>query len=126
MVVAIAVGGTGAGGGGHGAAVVAVALEVILQVSQENMLQYIHFNRHQNSLLINDLKKQIEAHHPLPPNPPAPTSAPPFPPPTPPPGQVLMLVRKEVGNGNPVDYFDKTFAEYKEGFSSEGMLKQQQ
>ena len=92
------------------------------------MLQYIHFNRHQNSLLINDLKKQIEAHHHLPPNPtPVPTSAPPFPPPPPPPslpGQVLVLVRKEVGN--PVDYFEKTFAEYKEGFSSNGMLKQQQ
>ena len=90
------------------------------------MLQYIHFNRHQNSLLINDLKKQIEAHHPLPPYPPpAPTSAPTSPPtPSSPPGEVLVLVRKEVGN--PVDYFEKTFAEYKEGFSSNGMLKQQQ
>merc|ERR1712113_745563 len=33
-------------------------------------------------------------------------------------GQVLVLKRKEVGN--PPDYFDKTFAEYKEGFASRG------
>ena len=31
---------------------------------------------------------------------------------------VVMLNRKEVGNL--VDYFDKTFAEYKEGFESKG------
>ena len=36
----------------------------------------------------------------------------------PPPGQVKILVRKEVGN--PVDYFDKTFAEYQAGFSAKG------
>ena len=40
-----------------------------------------------------------------------------------PPGPVKVLVRKEVGN--PADYFDKTFAEYKEGFSANGLLKQQ-
>ena len=74
------------------------------------MLQYIHFNRHQNSLLINDLKKQIEAHHP--------------PPPPPVPGQVLVLVRKEVSN--PADYFDKTFAEYEEGFESKGTVLKKQ
>jgi len=34
------------------------------------------------------------------------------------PGPVKVLVRKEVGN--PADYFDKTFAEYKEGFSANG------
>merc|ERR1719295_2195390 len=35
-----------------------------------------------------------------------------------PPGSVRVLVRKEVGN--PIDYFDKTFAEYQEGFSANG------
>merc|ERR1719391_1819848 len=35
-----------------------------------------------------------------------------------PPGSVRVLVRKEVGN--PLDYFDKTFAEYQEGFSANG------
>merc|ERR1719295_914056 len=35
-----------------------------------------------------------------------------------PPGSVRVLVRKEVGN--PVNYFDKTFAEYQEGFSANG------
>ena len=39
---------------------------------------------------------------------------------TPPPGPVKVLVRKEVGN--PADYFDKTFAEYKEGFSANGLF----
>ena len=39
------------------------------------------------------------------------------------PASVKVLVRKEVGN--PTDYFDKTFAEYKEGFSARGLLKQQ-
>ena len=39
------------------------------------------------------------------------------------PGQVQVLVRKEAGN--PADYFDKTFAEYQEGFSANGVLKQQ-
>ena len=34
-----------------------------------------------------------------------------------------MLVRKKVGN--PVGFFDKTFDEYKEGFSANGELKQQ-
>ena len=34
-----------------------------------------------------------------------------------------MLVRKEVGN--PANFFDKTFAEYQEGFSANGLLKQQ-
>ena len=33
------------------------------------------------------------------------------------------MVRKEVGN--PADYFDKTYAEYQEGFSANGLLKQQ-
>ena len=32
----------------------------------------------------------------------------------------MILRRKEVGN--PVDYFDKTFAEYKTGFESRGVL----
>merc|ERR1711953_524864 len=33
-------------------------------------------------------------------------------------GEIGMLVRKEVGN--PVGFFDKTFDEYKEGFSANG------
>ena len=105
------------------------------------MLQYIHFNRHQNSLLINDLKKQIETHHSLHPSPspaptpasnptpsttPTPSSSPPpsSPPPPPVPGQVVVLVRKEVSKllSNTADYFDKTFAEYEEGFQSKGTI----
>jgi len=34
------------------------------------------------------------------------------------PGGVVVLRRREVGN--PIDYFDKTFAEYKAGFASKG------
>ena len=34
--------------------------------------------------------------------------------------KVVMVRRKAAGNGNPVNYFDKTFAEYKEGFSANG------
>ena len=34
-----------------------------------------------------------------------------------------MLVRKEVGNS--ANYFDKTFAEYQEGFSANALLKKQ-
>ena len=40
-----------------------------------------------------------------------------------PPGPIKVLVRKEVGN--PADYFDKTFAEYQEGFSANGVLTKQ-
>ena len=40
-----------------------------------------------------------------------------------PPGSVKVLVRKEVGN--PADFFDKTFAEYKKGFSAKGGLKRE-
>ena len=35
-----------------------------------------------------------------------------------------MMVRKQAGN--PADYFDKTFAEYKEGFAANGLLKNSQ
>ena len=77
-----------------------------VQVSQEKLLQYIHFNRLENRMLIDQmkkeidqLKKEIDTHHP-----------------------VKVLVRKEVGN--PADYFDKTYAEYQEGFSANGLLKQ--
>ena len=87
-----------------------------VQVSQEKLLQYIHFNRLENRMLIDQLKKEIDqmrkeidTHHPTPP--------------PPPPGQVQVLVRKEVGN--PADYFDKTYAEYQAGFSANGLLKQQ-
>ena len=31
-----------------------------MQVSQERLLQYIHFNRHHNTMLINDAVKKIE------------------------------------------------------------------
>ena len=42
----------------------------------------------------------------------------------PPPGEYIkILVRKEVGN--PVDYFNKYYDEYREGFSANGLLKQQ-
>ena len=78
-----------------------------VQVSQEKLLQYIHFNRLENRMLIDQLKKEIDQmrkeidpHNP-----------------------VKVLVRKEVGN--PADYFDKTFAEYQAGFSANGVLKQQ-
>ena len=37
-------------------------------------------------------------------------------------GEIAILVRKKVGN--PVDFFDKTFDEYEEGFSAKGLLKQ--
>ena len=37
--------------------------------------------------------------------------------------EIAILVRKEAGN--PVDFFQKTFDEYKEGFSANGLLKQQ-
>jgi len=66
------------------------------------LLQYIHFNRLENRMLIDQLKKEIDqmrkeidTHNP-----------------------VKVLVRKEVGN--PADYFDKTFAEYQAGFSANG------
>ena len=36
-----------------------------------------------------------------------------------------MLVRKEEAD-NPADYFDKTFAEYQEGFAANGLLKNNQ
>ena len=72
-----------------------------VQVSQEKLLQYIHFNRLENRMLIDQMKKEIDTHH----------------------GPVKVLVRKEVGN--PADYFDKTFAEYQAGFSANGLLKQQ-
>ena len=71
-----------------------------VQVSQEKLLQYIHFNRLENRMLIDQLRKEIDTHHPI-----------------------KMLVRKVVGN--PADYFDKTFAEYQAGFSANGVLKQQ-
>ena len=80
-----------------------------VQVSQEKLVQYIHFNRLENRMLIDQLRKEIDIHHPTP-----------LPPP---PGQVQVLVRKEVGN--PADFFDKTFAEYQAGFSANGLLKQQ-
>ena len=75
-----------------------------VQVSQEKLLQYIHFNRLENRMLIDQLKKEIDTHHPTPP-------------------PVQILVRKEVGNS--ANYFDKTFSEYQAGFSANGLLKQQ-
>jgi len=70
------------------------------------LLQYIHFNRLENRMLIDQMRKEIDTRHPPPP------------PSPPPPGQVQVLVRKEVGN--PADYFDKTYAEYQAGFSANG------
>ena len=78
-------------------------------VSQEQMLHYIHFNRHHNTMLINKLTteiKTLKAHH----NTPS--------------GPVVMLCRKEVGN--PVDFFDKTFAEYQKGFEANGEFEKNQ
>ena len=75
-------------------------------------------------MLIDQLKKEMEANHPSPSSSaPPPTSTPPTSASSTPSASVKMLVRKEVGN--PADYFDKTFAEYQEGFSANGLLKQQ-
>ena len=38
-------------------------------------------------------------------------------------GPIVMIRRKEVGN--PVDYFDKTFAEYQQGFEANGEILNQ-
>ena len=38
------------------------------------------------------------------------------------PGAEVMLARKKVNN--PLDFFDKTFAEYQQGFSENGRLTQ--
>ena len=40
-------------------------------------------------------------------------------------GPLSMMVRKREA-GNPADYFDKTFAEYQEGFAANGVLKNNQ
>ena len=141
-----------------------------MQVSQEKLLQYIHFNRQYNTLLIDHNTKLIEHNSKLinqlrtemdtvtetssqlgvesaqpqsgqskskitftlalslagaevmlvrkeVDNPTTTTTT------TLPPALVKVLVRKEVGN--PTNYFDKTFAEYQEGFSANGLLKKQ-
>ena len=36
------------------------------------------------------------------------------------PPPVVMIRRKAAGSGNPVDYFEKNFSEYQEGFSANG------
>ena len=77
---------------------------------------------------IDQLKKEMEAYHPSPPSslspsPPSHTSTPPTPASTTSSTPVKMLVRKEADNH--AAYFDKTYAEYQEGFSANGLLKQQ-
>ena len=105
------------------------------QISQKRIKIFTRFCRHHNTLLIqhntkriNELKTQILETDELkaeiealkktttPPTitPPATTS------PSTKTPDVVMVRRKPAGNGNPVDYFDKTFAEYKEGFSANG------
>ena len=84
-------------------------------------------------MLIDQLKKEMEAHHPSPssslsPSPPSttstpPTSTPPIPASPTSSTPVKMLVRKEADNH--AAYFDKTYAEYQEGFSANGLLKKQ-
>ena len=151
-----------------------------MQVGQEKLFRYIHFNRHYNTLLIeyntkliNQLRTEIEkakATQPStqlevesdqpqsgqskPKNYQVPTnkfksrnaSAPIFFLPIYlSPGAQVTLVQKQVGNpstatttttpvsvkvlvrkevGNLANYFDKTFAEYQEGFSANGLSKQ--
>ena len=127
-----------------------------MQVSQEKLLQYIHFNRQYNTLLIehntkliNQLRMEMDTVKPIKPsltastqlkvesvqpqgaevmlvrkeaaNPDLATTTTTTTTTTPP-GSVKVLVRKEVDN--PVD-FDKTYAEYREGFSANGLLKKQ-
>ena len=97
------------------------------QVSQEKLLQYIHFNRHHNTILIehntkliNQLRTEMEAvkaiqgqstktYYQI-----SLSLSP---------GAQVILVRKEVGN--PAEYFDKTFAEYQKGFSANGVLEKE-
>ena len=124
-----------------------------MQVSQEKLLQYIHFNRQYNTLLIehntkliNQLRMEMDTVKPTKPstqlevesvqpqgaevmlvrkeaaNPDLATTTTTTTTTTPP-GSVKVLVRKEVDN--PVDYFAKTYAEYREGFSANGLLKKQ-
>ena len=88
------------------------------QVNQKKLLNYIHFNRHHNTMLVNQLRTEIESHHP----PSRKTSSSPSLGSTPsssPSHDHVILTRKNSA-GNPTDYFDKTFAEYKEGFAANG------
>ena len=99
---------------------VELAMAYGCDVSQKQLLHYIHFNRHHNTMLINKLATEIETlkvHQ----NTPVAVSShlgvtlsgsdP-----------VVMLRRKEAGN--PVDFFDKTFAEYQKGFEANGEFEQ--
>ena len=66
-------------------------------------------------MLIDQLKKEIEAYHPPPASTalhPASTTPASTSPASTSPASLKILVMKEVGN--PADYFDKTFAEYQE------------
>ena len=112
-----------------------------MQVSQEKLLQYIHFNRQYNTLLIEHNTKLVERNAELIENNTEliehsvelvdhntklidqlrtemdTVKA------TQPSTQLVILVRKEAGN--PVNYFDKTYAEYQAGFEANGLLKHQ-
>jgi len=79
---------------------VELAMAYKCEVSQEKLLQYIHFNRQYNTLLIEHNTKLIDQLR-----------------------TEVILVRKP--GGNPEDFFDKTFAEYKAGFAANGLLKHQ-
>ena len=103
-------------------------------MSKQLLVQYIHFNRHHNTMLmkhndaaltkkideltaemetlkteieadiskeISDMRTEFETLR-------AQT------------GPVVMIQRKEAGN--PVDFFDKTFAEYQAGFEAKGEI----
>ena len=103
------------------------------ELTQEQMVQYIHFNRLHNTMLIKhkinelgtemetqianqieEIKTEIEKHHSATTTATTTTTATA----TTTTGPVVMLRRKQVGN--PADYFDKTFAEYQQGFEANG------
>ena len=91
-----------------------------MQVSQEKLLQYIHFNRQYNTLLIehntkliNQLRMEMDTVKPTQPSTQLEVE------PVQPQGAQVILVRKEADN--PVNYFDKTYQEYQDGFSANGL-----
>ena len=88
-----------------------------MQVSQEKLLQYIHFNRQYNTLLIDHNTKLIEQLRTEMETTTTTTTTTT----TLPPGSVKVLVRKKVDNPANFD-FDKTFAEYQQGFKANGEI----
>ena len=87
------------------------------KLTQRQILQYIHYNRlyiiekelypfehrHHNTMMIQHNAKRIVE---LKLDQPA--------------ASLVMVRRRIAGTGNPVDFFDKSFAEYKQGFSLNG------